>query len=548
MAKKHSNNGRRIPAVGYIRMSSDKQEASPGQQRDEITKLAAREGYRILRWYVDEGISGDATEKRKDFQRMIADAERGEFKAILCWDQDRFGRFDSIEAGRWIYPLREAGIHLVTVNDGVIDWSDFAGRMIYSIKQEGKHEFLRDLSRNVLRGKLAAAKRGEWQGRAPLGYRVENKRLVLGDPEDVQTIHDIFAWYLRGDSLRAIMRRLNDQGKTNRGFPWTPTTVKRKLTCVTYTGTFRWNDQRRGKYHSIADDAVVSPQNGSNPDDWIVIPNNHPAIIDQQTFEAAQERLRKRRLRTTPHANGGEFLFTGLLRCGRCDGNMFGNFENKTKQVSYICQTRQNTGKCERNTAKQDELLTHVVDAVVERFANPDVEQRLRDELHRQVKSTSSKTSVASIRKQLASIDSKFANAKCRLVEVDSDLVGIVQDRIRELARKRNELLGTLKAASVPLEQVLNEADARVNAAMKSFTRLRETLERADTVLLRELLSEAIDKVEVWSKLVVRGRRRVFELQRGVIHLRGTQLKNLLHSSRRRLRRRPSKSIRPDWR
>ncbi len=52
-----------INAVAYVRMSSDKQEASPKQQREEITKLAKREGYRIIRWYTDEAISGDATEK-----------------------------------------------------------------------------------------------------------------------------------------------------------------------------------------------------------------------------------------------------------------------------------------------------------------------------------------------------------------------------------------------------------------------------------------------------------------------------------------------------
>jgi len=65
---------------------------------------------------VHDGISGDATEKRLDFQRMIADASgRRDFEAILCWDQDRFGRFDSVEAGFWIHPLRKAGVKLVTV-------------------------------------------------------------------------------------------------------------------------------------------------------------------------------------------------------------------------------------------------------------------------------------------------------------------------------------------------------------------------------------------------------------------------------------------------
>jgi len=53
-----------INAVAYVRMSSNKQEASPKQQLEEIEKLAEREGYQVIRWYSDDAISGDATERR----------------------------------------------------------------------------------------------------------------------------------------------------------------------------------------------------------------------------------------------------------------------------------------------------------------------------------------------------------------------------------------------------------------------------------------------------------------------------------------------------
>ena len=68
-----------IPAVAYVRMSSasDKQEASPQQQRDAIEAYAEKHGYRVTNWYTDNGISGDATEKRFEFQRMIVAAGRG---------------------------------------------------------------------------------------------------------------------------------------------------------------------------------------------------------------------------------------------------------------------------------------------------------------------------------------------------------------------------------------------------------------------------------------------------------------------------------------
>jgi len=42
---------------------------------------------------------------------------------FVCWDVERFGRFDSLEAGRWIYPLRRAGVRLHTRVDGEIDWA-----------------------------------------------------------------------------------------------------------------------------------------------------------------------------------------------------------------------------------------------------------------------------------------------------------------------------------------------------------------------------------------------------------------------------------------
>lgn len=174
MATKHSNGRARGPtsnrAAGYIRMSSAKQETSPAQQRNEIIGLAKRKGFEIVAWYIDEGISGDEIEKRPDFRRMLQDGQDGQFDVILCLDQDRFGRFDSLKAGYVIEPLRMRGVRLVTVTQGDIDWNDFAGRMMYAIQQEGKNQFLHSLSQNVLRGRMQQAREGYGISAAPYGY------------------------------------------------------------------------------------------------------------------------------------------------------------------------------------------------------------------------------------------------------------------------------------------------------------------------------------------------------------------------------------------
>src|SRR4051794_8622924 len=101
----------RIRAVLYLRMSTDKQEASIPDQRAALLAFAKKLGYLIVREYVDEGISGDDTERRAGFKRMLDDARTlGDFDCVLCWDQSRFGRFDPLEAGYWVKPLRDRGV------------------------------------------------------------------------------------------------------------------------------------------------------------------------------------------------------------------------------------------------------------------------------------------------------------------------------------------------------------------------------------------------------------------------------------------------------
>src|SRR4051812_15894547 len=164
-------NPRLASAAGYIRMSADAQEQSPSQQREQIEKLAEKMGCGRLNWYCDAAISGNDTKHRLGFQQMMTDALLGKFRVILCWSLDRFGRFDSLEAASWIAPLRTAGVMLVTVAEGKMNWDDAGGRLIYMIQQEQKHAFLLDRARDITRGFQRRAKRpGLHLGPPPYGY------------------------------------------------------------------------------------------------------------------------------------------------------------------------------------------------------------------------------------------------------------------------------------------------------------------------------------------------------------------------------------------
>jgi hypothetical protein len=107
----------RIPCVAYLRRSDKGQEPSIERQRFEVTRYAKDHGYEILRWYIDDGISGDDTENRKEFLRMCQDV--GDFVAVLCDNRDRFGQLD---AGHWAYRFCRSGVYLVACDAGRINW------------------------------------------------------------------------------------------------------------------------------------------------------------------------------------------------------------------------------------------------------------------------------------------------------------------------------------------------------------------------------------------------------------------------------------------
>ena len=273
------------PAFAYIRMSTDEQENSPEQQRREIIQYAKARGYRITRWYEDLGISGDRTDKRVGFQRMINDAAGGGADAILCWDQDRFGRFDMIEAGYWIEPLRKAGVFLDTCTDGVVDWSDMASRLTYSVKQEAKHDLCKSISRNVTRVFEQYAKDGKWAAAAPpYGYVIgPDRRLHKAAPDVVANVRSIFQRYADGYTPRAIVNWLRESGiDSPRGRGWTTQQIREIIANERYLGRAIYNQRSKSKYKKGS--GRTGKRRKLDRSEWTIVENcasrnRHPEIV-----------------------------------------------------------------------------------------------------------------------------------------------------------------------------------------------------------------------------------------------------------------------------
>ena len=490
-----------IPAVAYLRCSSDQQiDASIPAQKTAIERWATENGYTIIRWYVDEGISG-WKEDRQAFQQMIDDAEhRGDFRAVVVWDQNRFSRFPPVEACYYWHRLDKAQVHLASVNQGRVEWNSIAGFLTATIKQHADAQHRFQLSADVKRGKRAVAERGLWQGKIPFGYIVVDRRLQLGDPMRVEIVRRIFREYIEGRSLTSIAHRLNADGVyvADQGRHCLPHSIRAKLINPAYVGTFRWDD--------------------------IEIKDNHPAIISQADFDTVQRLLVERQKVTTPKRDGGEFLFTSILRCGKCNSAMHGQANGP--RIYYWCQGFKMRGAsyCDLNNAKQADVLGCVVDTIEAHWMNPKVVSRLRSAVHELVDAEHPKMDGGQIEGQLTALDAKLAKAKKRLVECDSDMLPDVQEAIRALRSQREQLETALRACSTPKVTLYAQADERIDTAVSLFCGLRQELAAADVVRQREILRETVSSIKVWSER--NGPQDRYRLDRGEIELRADNLFN----------------------
>jgi DNA invertase Pin-like site-specific DNA recombinase len=206
-----------IPVAAYYRMSDDKQENSVERQRSQVEPWCEAREYRILREYIDLGIAGDEIAKRKEFQRMLRDAQAGLFRGIVCDDKDRFGRFDSIDGGEIAAPLRRKGVWVESVAQGRVDWESFSGRLTDAVIQEAKKMESQAISRRVLTQQLNRALRGESNGaRATYGYRwgtnADGRRVLVPDGRKADVVRLIFTMYDQGHTLGAIAEELYKRG------------------------------------------------------------------------------------------------------------------------------------------------------------------------------------------------------------------------------------------------------------------------------------------------------------------------------------------------
>lgn len=334
-------------AVAYLRESTEEQAEgwSLDAQRQGVERLAREKGYQLVDEYVDLHSGWRDSEKRPDFQRLMADAAAGRFEAVLVFHSSRFAR-DQVLARRYKALLRKSGIVFLSAsqpsfgddpNDPTVFLSEGLQEMFdeyYSVNQ----------SFWTRAGLQEKARQGNLVGSLPFGYQHDPATgAVVLDEERAALVAELFQRYATGtESDRSLAIWLNAVGaRTAKGNPFSKDTVREMLVNSAYAG---FVGARRDKQYATR--------------------GNHPSIIDLALFERVQE-LRGLRTRTlNPGRPSGGYALSKLARCERCGQSMHGTTGGRNNIRRYYCSGRKQGSACDQPIASADTLEQQLGDYV----------------------------------------------------------------------------------------------------------------------------------------------------------------------------------------
>jgi DNA invertase Pin-like site-specific DNA recombinase len=517
-----SANNSSVRAACLYRNSDDKQENSVDRQRDGVVPYAHRKGYKIVTEYIFDGVPGDEIKRHPDWKRLLKDAG-GKWSVLLMDEPSRLSREDPDEFVAEVkLPLKRAGVRADSVTKGLLDWDTIGGHILTLVDTYKAHEEVRDLSRRTLGGVARRAKDGLWFGwRCPYGLRIERvidsstgevtyRKCVFGPEEEVRAVRFIFdAIANRRWSLRRVCRELDargikppiSNGRKRRGDErWSTRTIRGFLRNRKYIGDMPWNATHCGKYSRWQNGAVEQSQ-GTNrkihrhgEDDWIVVPDLIPPLVDRDTFIRAQVALAENQKRTSPDG-GRNYLLTRALVCGDCGAFMTGIADGRDRHKAYICSKYKEYGTdaCYRNTIQEKSLLNSILAVLLDTILDPARIDEIEAEMDRRLESERDTGGVNKIKKQIAALDKNIAQGNRNLTCLPEDRLAGVVDTLRALEGERASLQTRLKE----LETGTSQQKEVLAEARRQLWRLREALEGDDEEAQAAVIREVVSKIEV---------------------------------------------------
>ncbi|MCD8337401.1 MAG: recombinase family protein [Lachnospiraceae bacterium] len=439
----------------YERLSHDDElqgeSNSITNQKKYLEDYARRNGFRKIRHFTDDGYSG-TNFNRPGFSALLSEIEAGRVKTVIVKDMSRFGR-NYLQVGFYTEMLfPEKGVRFIAINNS-IDSANPADNDFTPFLNIMNEWYAKDTSkkiRTVFRSRMQDGKR--CSGSIPYGYirKPGDKQTLYVDEEAAAVVRRIFKRAAEGIPMSEIASELTEDKVL------IPAAYKEKLTegnarSHYYHDKYTWTCQAvnsilgRQEYLGYTVLGKTVRENFKNhkvrkasPDELLVFPNTHEAIIDQETWDNAQ-RLRIRKPR---HLSNGQIThrLSGMIFCADCGSRMSyssADTHHRPNGKTYDCESyfqcshyRNIYEQCTSHYVKASVLEETVLRAIqsVSVYVMENEERFIR-EMKDQWKQQQSEASVEN-RKELAAAQSRVAELDMLIRNLyESNAAGKLPDR-----------------------------------------------------------------------------------------------------------------------
>ena len=403
-----------------------------------------------------EVVSGESIDSRVEIQKVLARIEDPAIRGVLVVEPSRLSRGDLGDCDRMIkgFQLSKTLVitPMMTYNlDNKMERKFFQDELL---RGRDFYEYTRDI---LFMGRVRAVKRGCFIGRfAPYGY----KKVVLGKDHTLEILEDeaavvrlVFDMYTKEQATPyQIACRLNDMNvKAPRCEEWKKDTIRWMLRNAHYNGKVVFNKIKNTPV--LENGEIVVKRLMQSEEDVIISEGKHTAIIDNETWRAAQELVARNP--REKHTHELKNPYSGILRCANC-GKVMYQHPYKKAEDRYECRTRPRCYKSVKMNAIDDAVLV-----ALEESELPELQLRLKN----------NDGDAAKIQKRL-------------LQKLEKQM-----EEYRDQEEKQYELLETGKYS----QDLFDRRNASLRAKMEEC--------QADIYKTRSLLPESVDYAERIAKL-----------------------------------------------
>lgn len=253
--------------------------------------LAQHPDWKLYKRYIDEGITGTSTKKRKNFMKMLEDAKNGCFDLIITREVSRFAR-NTVDTLQETRNLKRIGVEVYFSEDNIWTFNDDDGELKLTIMATLAQNESKKISQRVKAGQTITFQNGVFYGNGNiLGYDYNKfTKEVTVNQEQAEIVKFIFSEFLKGEGSTSIKYKLEEKGcLTSTGLKkWSSSGIVRILENPFYCGTLVY----RKSY--IPDYLEQKAKKNKGQVEKIIVEGKHEPLVSKEDFERVQEIIKER--------------------------------------------------------------------------------------------------------------------------------------------------------------------------------------------------------------------------------------------------------------